>query len=156
MTDINPAAKAAQDAARQGNGTFGTQEHTAPEVGLDRPQATPESSVEDLLTVIASNKTEADRLRAEAAEADAAREKAEEQLIGALAAELDPRIARVVLNAGHPKYPVEFFDDEDAWLDFGKHAEEQFISKVTDLIGDSPDAVGGRGTARLVDIRPIG
>ena len=39
MTDINPAAKAAQDAARQDNGTFGTQEHSAPEAELDfRPE----------------------------------------------------------------------------------------------------------------------
>lgn len=34
MTDINPAAKAAQDAARTANGRFGQQEHTAPEATL--------------------------------------------------------------------------------------------------------------------------
>lgn len=38
MTSINPAAQAAQDAARRSNGEFGSQEHSAPEATLVDPK----------------------------------------------------------------------------------------------------------------------
>lgn len=112
----------------------------------------PAPSVENLSAVRSAQKNEVAQLYAQLAELETANERTEARILGALAQKAVSGASQIVVQLDHPKYPVEVYDADGKWVDLGEEGEKTLVEEIRSALGEDSGAVGGRGTARVVDI----
>jgi hypothetical protein len=113
---------------------------------------TAKPALDNLAAAAAARKAEIKALQERLAEAQAAQEAAVERILRELGLRADPSAVRLVVMLDHPRYPVELYDADDKWVDIGEEAEHRLVAEIREHLGDDPGVVGGRGTARLVEL----
>ena len=111
-------------------------------------------AIENLTAAVDARKAEIARLQEQLAEAQAEKEAGEERIIRAIALRAHPTAAGIVVQLDHPRYPVEVFDADNEWVDISEEGEAALVAAIREHLGDDPAVVGGRGTARVVELRP--
>lgn len=110
-------------------------------------------AVENLLAARTQRQADIAALQEQLAEQVELKEKAEESILRSIASKYHPAAVRATFQLDHPRYPVELWDDASAWIDLGPEKEQEIVDEVRRTLGEDPGVVGGRGTARLVDLR---
>lgn len=122
-------------------------------LGKDEPVAERVlSSRENLTTVLSDCNATIASLRQQLAQAETEKEEAEQRILRALAREVVPGASQIVVQLDHHRYPVEVYDADGKWVNLGEEGEQRLVDEIRAALGEDPATVGGRGTARVVDI----
>jgi len=109
-------------------------------------------SVANLAAVVAARQDDIDNLRRQLADLEEEKEKAEERVIRQIVLDSYPDAKLVTVQLDHPKYPVELFDEHGEWVNIGEDGERVLAAEIRGALGDDPNVVGGRGTARVIEL----
>ena len=122
---------------------------------LDEPISEKASPVmENLVAAVSAQQAEIKNLHALLAEAEALKEAGEERIIRAIALAAHPTAATITVQLDHHRYPVEIYDENQQWVNIGEEREQALVAEIRKHLGDDPGVVGGRGTARVIDLHP--
>jgi len=122
--------------------------------GLTDPIAeTATPAVSNLAAVARARRDDIDKLRQQIAELEAEKEQAEERVIRQIFADVHPNAATAVVQIDHHRHPVEVYNAAGDWLNIGEDEEQRLVAEITKHLGADPAVVGGRGTARVVELQ---